>query len=875
MVYSARWGVGTAAFTKLSATGALAPTVAIAPGRGAGFGLGEGHVRFAAATPDGSRVVLTFQDRSTRGISLHAVSTDGTDAAAPVLVARSVQGFDYALSPDGSEIVFAGDGALLRASLDGSMADQPARVAELPGRLSYLHWIPEQDRVAFITNGPGQNERTLFSALVDGSQADTPTKLSPQTPGNYSINGFLPDGRVVAQLSPALWVIPPAGGTPVRITPEGPRSSGLRRVFDGGDRVLVELWDNQDTDTFITVSTDGSQADRPVSIAPEFSSTTSENFSNERGLAIITGRSGVFSSMFELQYDPPAAATRLIDMFDGVVTDLSTDGRVGVGCEEGAIKRYDFNDTGVTRTTLVEFPADLDRCPWPTLWGQDNYLAYSDDSTWVMPIAGGTASRVGARPAEVLPTGVLSFKDTGGWAALYKQTSDMVETRLSIEHVGGIEQSFLPAGSSYVYYKTADTGWHAANLDGSDAEQARALRDVPATASFVTSRGTRGLFWAAEPRRLLSVDAAMPALTPITLGAHHPGGAPLLLDDDVVVLEDRTLMRRPLDGSQATTLATEVLQSWTGGRPYVMDPARNQLLLAVRRSDGTTLVGVKADGSEATTPRVIVSELPQDFYGLSPPVGDSLFIITAEFTGVAHPHGILVASLDGSDMSGARPVGAGRQTLALPLPLPRGDATETTRPIVSPDGSSLLVYRGRGLWLAPVDGMSDGDPTPALDPGTLLDVSPSGRWVLAVSAEDGALYRVPLVRGQANTRLTPGLPNMPSAVRWLDDGAAIAFALAGGNASSLHIARSSGEDRDALVDLVDEPVGGAGTGVKTLEVVGERLIFNVQHDDGTRKLFQTTVGRRATMGSPLGVPRAVTPLTRVTDAHEHYVGDFE
>jgi hypothetical protein len=150
---------------------------------------------------------------------------DGTGSDAPVEVARAAQLNSLHRAYTSDHVAFVDGSDLFVASLDGSDADAPVLVAKAPPGLAidFPRWLPSGDRLTFLmSNLWGGSAATAWSASADGSEALEPVPLSPSSLAYEWVAGFLPDGRVVILGGDGrLHAVPATGGERIALTPPG------------------------------------------------------------------------------------------------------------------------------------------------------------------------------------------------------------------------------------------------------------------------------------------------------------------------------------------------------------------------------------------------------------------------------------------------------------------------------------------------------------------------------------------------------------------------------------------------------------------------------------------------------------------------------
>jgi Tol biopolymer transport system component len=158
-------------------------------------------VDFPAASPDGKWVY--YQAGARGGIQVYRCRRDGTGTTSltpPDQLSERLKGgtpfrvkeaFGYALSADGTRMVFtADDGTTGRAVIADADGSSPALVAPGLGYTYMARFGPTNDRVVF--SGPARGYRLLLAALPDGK----PVELTPDHPECF-VPQFTPDGRAV------------------------------------------------------------------------------------------------------------------------------------------------------------------------------------------------------------------------------------------------------------------------------------------------------------------------------------------------------------------------------------------------------------------------------------------------------------------------------------------------------------------------------------------------------------------------------------------------------------------------------------------------------------------------------------------------------
>ncbi|MCA9666304.1 MAG: hypothetical protein KC503_11975 [Myxococcales bacterium] len=882
--------VATAGLERPSFLAAVAPAGSqrlIGPERGSGYGLGEGELRFMAATPDGTRVVARFTGRDKR-THLFALSTDGSTAAAPVRVASGGYIDSVVLSPGGRELLYVDQQhALYRARLDGADAAAPRLLATVaqPAQLERPRWASAAARAVFeidVQTPASQTAATIHAVRLDGRDGSgTGLALtSSADPGTqHRVQAVLGGARLVASLGGALWAIPAAGGQRVRLTPSD-RYAALVGVAAGETQLVVTLAQGANWPRSIAlVDTAGASADQPDVLAGPFDRLQAIMSPDGMFAAYVAREQGGSTwRVYEVSLAagalpvPRAASAPL--QAQPYLSAFSADGRALLACRNAdrTLLRIDRPaDATAQPAVLFRGPASQQGCPSsirssPAGGGIVLFNAHDQDGAWAtfrVAQAGGAAERLfRGGHVELLPSGVVHFDFGFATAALFRTVERAAPARLTPWHRASIDAARL-VGDRVAYHVAGDEdAWFVVRVDGGD-------RDAPRQVTPHGAGGADTLVTATAARLVLharGAPAGARSLAAYALDGSAPGSAQVLAANATRVLV------APDGVSLAFTSASALYVSTLDGAAPVrvidnITPHAIAFDLAGKRiiaADDQRVIAAALDGSQAATPTFVASEPGVYALDVAPRRGRVLLTLATLDTAVPHPRTVLTARLSGANAAAYVPIAPDGYLL---LDTPELAAPSSKRAPVFDASEELALVRGPdGLYAARVDGSRASAPTKLLAASTSYGVSllsglplspaASGGGAWAVLA-DGAAHLVALDGSFAARALTPELPaGAVHAARWADGGRVLVLH----HDETLYAARVSGADAAALVAIT-----ASSQRVGTLQGVTV---------DGRSAIYQRLSGSdRSLMLAPIaqaGSP--ATPLSPIDDATETLVG---
>lgn len=899
-VYVATAGVSTPYFAPVPATSSAARLQRIGPARGSGYGLGEGSVRFVAATAAEQRVLVVFETRQRRQI-LFALATDGSAADAPVRVAdaTALNTLDVVLSPDGEQVLYVDDGSLYRARLDGADASSPIRLAAAPvgARVARPRWAPSIDRAIFELERDGADGQTvavIYSVRLDGSDADGPRAVSATAPtGQHRAGAVLSDGRIIAMLKGrVLWAVPGTGGAMVRLTPRDWYAS-LLGVIDDGARLVVELWQPWPGPRLLaTVATDGSQADEPTKIT-----------SPVHDLQAVLSTDGQLAAFVAQTTSPPtswalfkvptnalseaavAQITRPLS-YRPYLAQLSDDRRTAIGCSnaERSLLRFDLPGSATARpTVLFSGPDTQQGCPSQMILSADQtqviYSAHDDSGTWVawrVAVQGGAPSVLAGAGYHswLLSRGVVAFEDRPT-SALFATVEGAAPVRLTPDHPGEIAEVALPPEGSRdttdagnILYATTgiDAAWYVVQANGDDRAAPRRVTSRGAHEELVARVGGKAI--------LARRQGDVTQLLAFALDRDAPGQPEVLAsaastwrfvrsEPPVILFAQRGSLHVLKLGGPEPHEPVPVMADAEEIAYLGYDPTADQAICA--SSDGRVRAA-RCDGSERTS-STIIADVGYALFHLDvvPRSGRVLLTLATLDTAVPHPRSVLTARTNGMNAAVEVPLApVGYLLLAAPSDF---GALPTSAPLLTPDQSAALLRGPGGLYAARIDGSEAAAPRLLLGgefvqpvPGLSLPADGRG-WVAHV---DGAMHYFVFDASASPTQITPkteGGDQAADSALWADQGRSVVYQRGDG----LFSARITGDDAAALVPLVpaDVEVGR----LQAIDPTGKRAVLQTASGPD-RSLLIAPVGE-AHDGREVPTPE---PLTPIDDAAETLVG---
>ncbi len=731
----------------------------------------------------------------------------------------------------------------------------------------YLWANQPAEQVLFLGEIPGtDNQRFVYTARLDGSDAATPRQLRANAAAVTWFLDILSDGRVIAALDSMLWAIDLNSNTATRLIPTG-QSASVEAILDNGSTLAVELYLSPAMPrTLALVSTDGAHADAPIVITEGLEQVRAAValrdgiglvfLAREVGGAWTLGSARLISDSIQRQSLPLTEG--------GYLAALAPDNTWVLGCDDtGRVLRFPIPGDNQSVRVIATPPLYQPGCPPNLSLNTDGTLALfaaHANNSWQL----WSAPSNGSAPPTPIATEYSHKAIVGGVVALahpeqiaasavYRMDERDTAQRLSVEHTLSIESARMCGRGKQACYQVGG-GWFAASSAGADAQQARALSPENAAWAWLGEEDGHALFWAATETdpwqlaggKLWSVSLDTPEPNAMLLVSTDTGGTPPLLpvgDGRVLVGLADGLVAYPVDGGASTTLIAN-----GGGDsrsiPMLIDVPR-QRIVALRYMVGQQLVAARLDGSEANSALVLLSS-PSDIIASVFPSSrpqDLLITLATSDTAVPHPYRSIVVAADGSEADAPRSLATGSYLLRGEKP-PESvwESVPSDAPIFSSDGSMVLASGPEGLSLVLVEG--GGEPTmlsPRVNNWQTFKVA-SDRKTLAAVQDDQTLVAIPLERGGQPRALTPALPSTILDMFWSSDNQWVFFTLGGqaaGEGNTLYVASADGADAGALrrlgasmhsIEQLIMPIGPERVLVRARNG-GDRSLYVVAPDD--------------------------------------------
>ncbi len=840
LVYVSQYGTGVVSLTPHHGS-SLGTPIPLGPSRGRDWGVARANLSFLAVSPDESWAVVCLA--GTHGEWLYALALDGSTREAPLKLAevcpRDFQTFTpgnrLAFDEQGTHLAFIGEDGLWVLPLDGTALPQLVLVAAVATevRLGSLWWA--DDRIVYLQES-GASERLLYSVAADGSEVDSPTLLGPFT--SYIWTVLHGQAAVLDVEGNRISTI---DGKLTRLVPHGPPWARLMATSEPQQRAVYMLWSNEaPSSSLISVALDGSEADAPLPLLGEHADIDQVAvLPNGDGLIVQVRNEYGTRQLYEVGWDDRLPARLISERSDAELHAVSTDGQWLYGCSGEAVVRMRRDADGAawdaTPADIAELALDV---PGMTAPGP----RYVTCGAQVLPNTGATDT------SSTVARGTVLLQERFGRSAVFLRTPTGAHLRLTGEHKTPIEQAVVPPGAAHVYYRNAD-GWHAAALDGSNAgdEQMVLAANLPGSvARLMAMVGSVPVFL--QGKQLYSVPDGK---TPHPLGDPTDGYRMALTDDSIISAIGGQLFDIPLAGGDPTLVIEETGYYRDGDVFY--DSVRDQVIARV----GERLLAVARDGSERTSPRVLLEAVHPGYYFISTLYGDSVVIALAEHAAIEHPYGAALVALDGSDAAGAREV----RRAGLFLPIGDSQQSPVWGPFLSPDDAWVL-HRGASWELLPSDERSQLDALP-IDgpPSTLNPLSrpPKGDWLLAHGTGE-PLWRLPLSPDEradlGAVPLTPPLDGLATR-HWLNAGQQFAFETEIEGTTRILLTNTDGSGVSEFTVLAGSSANPAELQGVTLD--GDGIIYSTPAAPAS-KIFSLT---------PSAQPVA---LTDDTDSEERFAG---
>lgn len=731
-------GVATPWLVPVGVDGAGEP-VRLAPRRGDGYDGAEGTVAYPQMVPDGSAVVVVYQEVSGDTV-LFALPTDGSAADGPIAVARVTELSALDRAYGGERVAFVAERSLYSAALDGSDS-APVLLAspEEGGVIERPHWVPGTDLVAYdLADAPYGDWSRAWTARADGS--GEPVSLSGTGPILERVVATLPGGRVLAGgADDRIYAVPAAGGAAVVLTPPG-RLTSYQGAVASGDRIILELrTQGVEGRELVSVATDGSDADAPITLTAEPSPNMDVAVQRDGDRVAWSAKgAGEQWAVYEASAMEKGTTRQIVGWSSKRLYVTSYAGGVIAGAtEEGKVLRFRLPGGVDTKPLVLHNVGTIvnHSFPWPVVSASAAHVLYQANTpegwrSWVTPADGGAPTQhEGAWYWDlVTPFGILT-QETVTLGAVAATPQGSAPALLTPWHEGPILAPHI-AGPWVIYGCESPTpGWYAAPIDGSGGPEAPAL----------TVDGD-GQWWLDRPFIIAGtlVHVAGSALVGVTLDAAGHGeprqlltgvtGPPLALPEAgiLVVPQGTRVVSLPVLGGDP------ILVMDAGGpvQGVVALPGGERVLALANRTGtaDTLLLAARIDGSEAGAPEAVGEGLAGWLISvtITPDGGHALTELSIEATAVPHPD-VLMTSTIGVDPPEtakltALPLGrwgSNVYDLAVPLSVPPL--------VVTADGELVILQGPDGLYSARTDG---ADAEPAL-------LGPHKGFVGVALAQDG------------------------------------------------------------------------------------------------------------------------------------------
>ena len=748
-VYAARRGVSTPWFIPVTSDGPGA-AIRLGPRRGAGYGLGEGDVSYPDVTPDGARVVVVFypmatpSSSGTGGSILFALALTGKDADAPVRIASAEQLHALERTYSDGWMAYVDGNSVYAARLDGSDADAPIHVATAPDgkEIDGLRWAGQSKTLTYTERNRSTGQgRQVFMATVDASGSTSPTPLHTAVGPAEWVADALPGGRVVVSgPDDRLHVVSlDQSAPPAVLTPEGVIAGYVGSTPDGG-RIVVELrvtW--KEERELVSVATDGSEADAPMTLTPEPIRSLSTQMSTDGSAVAWVGKSPEGSwAAFRTGLNGPAPAEgpRITDW--GALRlhitgfDVGADALVG-SREDGAVLRYTGLPGAPSSPLVLAVVEDVVNfsIPWPALSADGAQVIYDANTptgwhSWVLPLAGGDPVQLpGPWYRDLLtPRGVL-YHEYVAEEALFVADLQGARAALGPWHDSVLYGPRLVDDGKTVLYgcDTPTPGFYAAPTTPA-ASPGGFVRVMPAATE--PDQWQEGAY-AVDLKRVAAGHLVRRHGTTLESwaldGSHAAAGAGLVLAEGVeapvaldgavaVYVVGSEVLSRRVDGDGAPTLVMSLKPGAKVEHLSVLSDS-GRVLVGVRSQAAMDLLVAAVDGTDVGSPGVVATALPGWFLAVAhSATGEHVFTVhSVEATAVPHPDLLLAAptGLGGGALTGvAHPLApAGFLLWGTGWTFEGGELPHT---VTSADGVHAILSGPEGLYAARADGSEAAAP---------------------------------------------------------------------------------------------------------------------------------------------------------------------
>lgn len=921
LVYAATRGVTTPHFIPISGASVGEP-IQLGPRRGAGYGMGEGAVSYPDLTPDGTQVVVAFYPLHTVSASfgnaahLFALPIDGVGTATPTKIAIAPQ-LHATKRVYGPGVMAYVDGRkLFIAHLDGSDLAAPILIAQVDEgmEISAVRWVAEGDELAWPVRSTSGGSAAMYVGAADGSELANPRKqMTGNGPAEF-IAAVLPDGRVVARGGDdRLYAISTtAAFAPVVLTPSGLIADALGTSADGKRLAVVLRTTWQKERQLVSVATDGSEADDPVMLAPAPVNKLAAILSRDGSAVAWTGLGS--NGQWAAYQAPigglaPGADPRLStwSMKPLHVTDFRANAEALVGgSDDGAALRFLLGSATPQAPVVLAKVEDVvnHSNPWPVLSVDGKQVSWHANTTtgwhaWTVPLTGGTAKLLpGPWYWDLLtPHGILYGEYVHEEAVFVTDLAGQ-HVQLSPWHDGPLHGAhLLPGGHHVAWHASAPkAGWYAAaTAVAQTSAEPPAVLVMPDVAGPAGSKAatTRPLATASHLVRMVDGQVQSFALDgsnatqPIVLGFGAAGAGGTIVNVAAGVVVDPDAGRAAFfsllkGGKPAAKVVSARVDGSDGDAPVpIMNlshpvdglgllPGSGRVLAIGHGAQGSSLSAAAMDGSEVTAPLLLASGLPGWFMAAVPTTSGAhvLTVHSIEATAVPHPDLLLATPATAAaavpDQAAYAIAPANYYLWQGPDWMGATSAEEASNLASSADGKHIVLRGPDGLYSARSDGSQAAAPVLLGSAKETIGppLSPDGTRLAL--RQQGALVVSTIGVGGSQTALTdPNLHTVASA-RWAADGARVVY-LAGplpkqAKYGRLHVVATDGSSPALALHSADF-AAAALLGI----VPGADVALVESPGGGDHSLYAVALD-----GSGGGkAPKALTPID---DVGERFVG---
>lgn len=911
MVYVAKRGVTTPFFIPISGD-SVGQAVQLGPRRGAGYGMGEGAVSYPDLTPDGANVVVAFYPLHTLSASygnaahLFVLPADGAGAKSPVkiAVAPELRATERVYGP--GVMAYVDGRKLFVAHLDGSDLDDPIHIAQVdPGyEISAARWLANGDELAWSVRNTSGGSGTVYVGAADGSELAKPRKqMTGDGPAEY-VGAVLADGRLVARGGDnRLWALSTtAASAPVALTPVGFIADPVGANADGTRLAVVLRTTWQKERQLVSVSTDGSNADKPTKLTPAPVAKLFAFFSRD-GTAVAwtaqaaDGRSAAFYAPIGGLTDGADPQVSTWSKVPLRVTDLRATAGALVGSrEDGAALRFPLGAKTPQDPVVLGKVDDVvnHSNPWPVLSLDGKQVSYHAKTktgwhAWSVPLTGGTPKLLpGPWYWDLLtPHGIL-YGDYVHEEAVFVTDLAGLHVQLSPWYDGEVRDPHLLPGAQHVAWHAdkPKAGWYAVNaaMQQSAAAEPAAVLVMPDVAGPTGTKAATTRPQATPSHLVRVIEGQVQSFAvdgsdankPIALGPGIAGR--VVVDPDAGRAAFFSLVK---GGKPASKVVSARVDGGYGKTPVsimnlaepvdslMLLPGSGRVLAISRAGQSSTMTAAAIDGSEVKAPLLLATGLPGWFLAALPTANGSHVLTVHSINATAVPHPDLLLATPATAAASAPDKAAYGIAPAKYFlwdgPGWMGEMNGgKAHHVSSPDGKHTLLRGPDGLYSALTDGsqvaapMLLGSATERIGPA----LSPDGTRLAL--REDGALVVTRIGVAGSQLGLTDAEAHLAVSARWTADGKRLVY-LAGplpkqdkfgrlhvvaadgsGTAKALH----SAEFKAAILVAV---VPGADFAVVESVEGGDHSLYAVPLD-----------------GSGLG--KAPKPVTPVDDVGERFVG---